>query len=290
MRKSIWLLVVILVVGLAGCTKPATGQEQTKTDVNRKAGERMVKTVDGIEYAFRWCPAGTFQMGSPSGEEGRFNNETQHQVTLTKGFWMLETEVTQAMWQNVMGESISEKAKQGTYFSDLGGEGSNYPMYYVSWNDCQEFCKKLSEKIGMIITLPTEAQREYACRAGTTTPFFWGSTLNGDKANCNGNFPCGTETKGTYLERTAPVKSYAPNAWGVYDMHGNVCEWCMDWYGDYPNGAVTDPTGPESADRVCRGGDWDRVALGCRSACRYGYMPVYRDSFIGIRVVGYPAQ
>ena len=241
-----------------------------------KAGERMVKTVDGVEYVFRWCPAGAFQMGSPSSESGRDSDEgPQHEVTLTKGFWMMETEVTQAMWRSVMGESISEKAKQGTYWHDLYGEGTNYPMYYVSWDDCQEFCRKLSSKIGMKITLPTEAQWEYAYRAGTKGRYA------GDSLDSMGWYDSNSGGK------THPVAQKKPNAWGLYDMHGNVWEWCEDWFGDYPNSAVTDPTGPNSGSiRVFRGGGWNDFARNCRSANRNGVSAGYRSNNLGFRVVG----
>ena len=135
------------------------------------AGARMVKTVNGIEYAFRWCPAGSFLMGSPSSESNRGSDETQHRVTLTRGFWMLETEVTQAMWESVMGTSISQQRDKADTSWPLRGEGSNYPMYYVSWEECRSFCEKLSEKLGLTVSLPTEAQWEYACRAPIPPPF-----------------------------------------------------------------------------------------------------------------------
>ena len=241
-----------------------------------KPGERMVKTADGVEYAFRWCPAGKFMMGSPGSESSRYDDEgPRHEVTLTKGFWMLETEVTQAMWKSVTGDNPS-------HF-----KGDNLPVENVSWDDCQKFCRKLSSKIGLEISLPTEAQWEYACRAGTITPFSFGSTLNGDNANCDGNYPYGTSTNGQYLQKTAPVKSYAPNAWGLYDMHGNVWEWCQDWKDDYPSGSVTDPTGPNSgSSRVLRGGCWVSLALSCRSVSRSRLLPDGRNDVVGFRVVG----
>ena len=155
----------------------------------RKAGDRMVKTVDGIEYAFRWCPAGTFTMGSPSSEPGRKDNETQHEVKLTRGFWMLETEVTQAMWKSVMGENPS-------LFN-----GAQKPVEYVSWNDCQTFCTKLSSKLSGMVSLPTEAQWEYACRAGTTGAYAGDLDAMGWYDSNSG-------------EKTHPVGQKKPNAWG----------------------------------------------------------------------------
>ncbi|MBQ3351612.1 MAG: SUMF1/EgtB/PvdO family nonheme iron enzyme [Thermoguttaceae bacterium] len=233
------------------------------------AGERKVVTVNGVEFAFRWCPAGTFMMGSPTSEEGRYyDEERQHEVTLTKGFWMMETEVTQKQWKAVMGNNPS-------HF-----QGDDLPVEQVSWSDCQEFCRKTG------LQLPTEAQWEYACRAGSTTAYFWGNALNGDKANCSGNFPCGTTTQGKYLEKTTSVGSYQPNAWGLYDMHGNVWEWCQDWYAVYPSGSVTDPVVSSSGSyRVYRGGSWNYDARNCRSAFRNFHAPGSRNDFLGFRVV-----
>ena len=246
------------------------------TPAQRKAGERLVKMADGIEYAFRWCPAGTFLMGSPSDEVGRDSDEVQHQVTLTEGFWVLETQVTQKMWRNVMGEELSQKALLGTLFHDLKGDGSDYPMYYVSWEDCQEFCRKLSDMIDLRITFPTEAQWEYACRAGTTGAFAGNIDAMGW---CDGNSG----------DKTHPVGQKQPNAWGLYDMHGNVWEWCQDWwYGAYSSSAVTNPTGPTNGtDRVRRGGSWGSSSERCRSASRYRFSPNFRCDCLGFRPVGY---
>ncbi len=239
----------------------------------REAGERAVMTINGVEFAFRWCPEGTFMMGSPTSEDGRYSHETQHQVTLTKGFWMMETQVTQKQWKAIMGNNPSSY------------KGDDLPVENVSWNDCQKFCKKCAQ-FGLPVQLPTESQWEYACRAGSTTAYFWSNALNGDKANCYGMSPCGTTTEGKYIGKTTPVGSYQPNAWGLYDMHGNVWEWCQDWYGDYPKGNVTDPTGPSSGSlRVIRGGGWDSNAQNCRSACRYCSEPGVRSSRLGFRVV-----
>ena len=258
MRRAIWLLVVLALV-FTGYTKLVPAAEH-------KAGERLVKTVDGVEYAFRWCPPGKFMMG--------YEERNPHEVTLSRGFWMLETEVTQAMWQSVMGESVSQKAKQGTYGHDLNGEGATCPMYYVGWDDCQEFCRRLSSKIGMKITLPAEAQWEYACRAGTT-----------------GVFAGDLDEMGWYYDNSGrnahPVGQKKPNAWGLYDMHGNVFEWCQDWYGEYPSGAVTDPTGPDNGtEHICRGGGWFDDARRCCSPIRRRDPADFRDGDLGFRVVG----
>lgn len=176
-----------------------------------EAGARRTVIVNDAEFTFRWAPAGWFMMGSPKGDDareesreetgeyGRFNSEILHKVTFTKGFWIMETPVTQKHWEAVMKNNPS-------YF-----KGDNLPVEKVSWCDCQEFCKRCAQ-LGLPLQLPTESQWEYACRAGSTTAYCWGNSLNGDKANCDGNYPCGTTVKGQYLKTTTPVGSYAPNA------------------------------------------------------------------------------
>ncbi len=194
-----------------------------------KAGERKTYTVNGVEFAFRWCPAGTFMMGSPTSEEGRYDDEKQHRVTLTKGFWMMEMEVTQKQWKAVMENNPSNF------------KGDDLPVECVSWNDCQEFCRKCSA-LGLPVLLPTEAQWEYACRAGSTDAYA-------------GNLDDMAWYYKNSGSKTHPVGTKNPNAWGLYDMHGNVWEWCQDWKGDYPKGSVTDPTGPANGSlRVSRSG------------------------------------
>jgi len=241
------------------------------------AGDRMELTIKDVQYPFRWCPAGTFLMGSPPTETERRDDETQHQVSLTRGFWMLETQVTQAMWEGVMGNN------------PYNFKGAKRPVENVSWNDCQEYIQKLNTisvaPTSYRFSLPTEAQWEYACRAGTTTPFNFGSVLNGDKANCNGNDPYGTSTEGQYWGKTSEVGSYPANAWGLFDMHGNVWEWCSDWYGNYPSDSATDPVGPSSgSDRVLRGGSWYYNAGDCRSALRGSFDPSDRSYVNGVRL------
>ena len=227
-----------------------------------KPGARMVKTVNGIEYAFRWCPAGTFTMGSPSSEPDRNDDETQHSVTLTRGFWMLETEVTQAMWKSVMGTDPSDF------------EGAQNPVERVSWHECDDFCKKLSSKLRLTVSLPTEAQWEYACRAGTTGAY---AGDLGEMGWYDEDFNTGS---------THPVGQKKPNAWGLYDMHGNVWEWCQDWYGSYTTSPTSDPTGPNSGSyRVFRGGSWYHGARLCRSAYRNGNLPDSRFDRLGFRLV-----
>ena len=257
----------------------------------REAGERLVRTLDDLELAFRWCPAGSFMMGSPKEEKGHRNDETQHPVTLSKGFWMLETPVTQEMWRRVMERDFVERQDRRSSFY----KGVNYPMGCVSWDECQEFCRRLSNRIGMNVTLPTEAQWEYACRAGTETPFAgdframgWfypkamGVVLFLLSVGSLGCFAgCGSDALPVgivclvflvyFLTRkyVHPVGQKKPNAWGLYDMHGNVWEWCQDWYGGYSEDITTDPTGPDSGSyRVVRGGCGMLSAKRCRSASR----------------------
>ena len=229
------------------------------------AGKRMTVTIKDVEYAFRRIPAGWFMMGSPADEPNRGNNESQRQVTLSKGFWMLETEVTQGMWMSVMGNNPSSN------------KGLNLPVTDVSWNDCQEYIKKLNElkvaPAGYKFSLPTEAQWEYACRAGTTTAYYFDDMLTQQQANFGGR------------QQTRDVGSYPANAWSLKDMHGNVWEWCQDIYGDYPSGAVTDPTGAERGSYcVLRGGSWDSRARYCRSAYRSYNDPEHRFSDLGLRL------
>jgi len=261
-----------------------------------KAGTRKTFTIKGVEFAFRYCPAGTFTMGSPSSEEERLCDETQHEVRLTQGFWMLETELTQEQW-DALAELTQEQGDPLGVIKEEECEfiGKNLPVENVSWDECVAFIDKLNASgeipKGLKFSLPTEAQWEYACRAGSKTAYFWGDSLNGDKANCNGDkancygdCSCGTTFEGEYLDKTSPVKSYDPNPWGLYDMHGNVWEWCSDRYVDYPTGSVVDPTGATNASyRVIRGGSWCSSAELCRSDNRGYDVPADRDNNLGFR-------
>ena len=260
-----WLGLKTLTVALKEYTGPRRGDRKTLT------------LPGGATMTMIYVAPGSFMMGSPSTEEGRSGDETQHHVTLTKGYWLGETEVTQAQWESVMGDNPSRF------------KGASRPVENVSWEDCQEFIAKVNREarrqFGGDARLPIEAEWEYACRAGTQTAYSWGNLLNGDKANCDGNYPCGTTIKGTYKQETVNVCSYSPNAWGFYDMHGNVYEWCQDWYGTYPSGAVTDPTGSASGDnRVLRGGSWCFNARYCRSAFRFRFWPGFRNFYCGFRL------
>ncbi len=222
-------------------------------------------------------PKGTFMMGSPIEEEGAENDEEQHQVTIGKDYYLGVTEVTQGQYEKVMGTNPSYFQKRVIRKSD----SSMYPVEQVSWEDAVEFCKKLSDlpeekKAGRVYRLPTEAEWEYACRAGSKAAYSFGANSKtlGDYAWF------GENSGGQNL-----VGEKKANAWGLYDMHGNVWEWCSDWYGVYPKGSVSDPSGPsEGSVRVNRGGSWFNVAAFCRSAYRYRNAPSYRSLNVGFRV------
>jgi len=228
-----------------------------------------------VEMSFRWCPPGTFLMGSPECEAGRFHNEgPQTTVTLTKGFWMGEAPVTQSQYEAVIDGNPS----------DFRGDGT-LPVERVSWDEAMAFCQALSKKSGKQVGLPTEAQWEYACRAGMTTPFHFGATISTDQANYNGNQTNDSGRTGVYRQKTTPVGNFPANAWGLKDMHGNVWEWCQDWYGAYPGATVADHVGCNCGpNRVIRGGGWGGSSARLRSACRFGITPDSRSCDLGFRV------
>jgi sulfatase modifying factor 1 len=226
-------------------------------------------------------PAGTFVMGSPSDEPSRQSTEVQHQITLTKAFYMQVTEVTIVQWKALMGRRMFGEPK--------GGEGM--PVAKVSWFDCVQFLEKLNALNEGVYRLPTEAEWEYACRAGSVTPYHWGKDVEctrGMHANSRKNGDCMpfVESRGWEPGGPVPVKSYPPNAWGLYDMHGNMWEWCQDWYEKYPTFALTDPLGPDSGTRkVRRGGSWFGPGHACRSANRAYAHPGSKFPTSGFRVV-----
>jgi len=230
--------------------------------------------TNSIGMKFVLIPDGTFMMGSPSNEPKRYKNERQHRVTVSRPFYMQTTEVTQKQWRAIMGNNPS-------YF-----KGDNRPVERVSWNDAKEFIRKLNRKEGTNkYRLPTEAQWEYACRARTTTPFYTGRCISTNQANYDGR-PMPGCPKGRERRETTTVGSFPPNKWGLYDMHGNVAEWCHDWRGDYLSGHVIDPTGPSSGEvRVVRGGFWNVFAWNVRSALRYRDNPGSRNNAIGFRLI-----
>ena len=238
------------------------------------------KNSVGMEFVL--IPAGSFLMGSPNTEAERLSTEgPQHKVTFKQPFYLGKFQVTQAEWQAVMGDNPS-------FF-----EGDTLPVEQVSWDDCQEFLKKLNaKKDGYLYRLPSEAEWEYACRAGTTTPFSFGETITTDQVNYDGNYPYGKSPKGEYRQKTTPVGSFPANAWGLHDMHGNVWEWCQDGWHDTYAGAPSDgsvwETGADNTFRMVRGGSWDGGARGCRAANRGWTAPDGRYHHVGVRVVAAP--
>jgi len=238
--------------------------------------EEKKPITNSIGMKFVYIPPGTFMMGSPENELERRSNETHHKVTLTKGFYMQITEVTQGQWKNIMGNNPA-------YFKNCGDD---CPVEMVYWDDTQAFILKLNEKEGKIkYRLPTEAEWEYAARGGTTTPYYWGNSADCTKANY-GNGSSSSECKEQNPGKTVKVAIFNPNSWGLYDMSGNVYEWVQDWYGDYPSGVVTDPTGTNTGShRVLRGGGWNSYVYNCRSAYRNGHTPDNRHDYLGFRLV-----
>ncbi|NEO53652.1 MAG: formylglycine-generating enzyme family protein [Okeania sp. SIO3B5] len=245
---------------------------------NRTQGSARQKIEDlgnGIKLEMVYIPGGSFIMGSPENEVERHSSESpQHKVTL-QPFYMSKYPITQKQYQAIMGNNPS-------YF-----KGENRPVEKVSWNDATEFCQKLSQKSRKIYRLPSESQWEYACRAGTTTPFYFGETITSELVNYNGNYPYGNAPKGKYRGETTDVGIFPPNAFGLYDMQGNVYEWCQDvWHKNY-NGAPTDGSAWEtggSSERVVRDGSWYSFSWDCRCASRYHYVAYYLY-YVGFRVI-----
>jgi formylglycine-generating enzyme required for sulfatase activity len=235
-----------------------------------------------VKLELVWINPGIFQMGSPASEPNRNSDEVQHQVSIRQGFYLGKYEVTQAQWQAVMGNNPSK-------FKDCGGD---CPVENVSWNDAQEFLRRLNARgDGHNYRLPTEAEWEYAARAGTIGAFAFGAWLSSTQANFAGNYFYGGAAKGPNLQRTAPVGRYQPNAWGLYDMNGNVSEWCEDVYTDYastPRDGTANKSGGQTNQRVLRGGSWDALARYVRSAARrWGGTGAFTDGkgSVGFRVV-----
>ena len=260
---------------------------------------------------------GEFTMGSPEKEPERDSDETQHQVKVSD-FYLCKYAVTVAEFRKFVeakGYQTDAEKDGGSYAWDgkawqkraginwrYGVSGNvrpqseeNHPVLHVSWKDAVAYCAWMNEKTGKKFRLPTEAEWEYGCRAGTTTPFNTGENLTTDQANYDGNYPYSNNPKGVYRENTVPVDSFAPNAWGLYNMHGNVWEWCSDRYGDKyydeckAKGTVENPAGPETGSyRVLRGGYWSGNARFCRSAHRSLVTPGYRFAYVGFRLVFVP--
>ncbi|MDM8551883.1 formylglycine-generating enzyme family protein [Desulfobacterales bacterium HSG2] len=243
-------------------------------DSQPKIPKFLTNTV-GMKFVY--IPPGSFMMGSPRDEAGRYvDREKQHQVKLTRGFYMQVTEVTQGQWEAVM-------KKNPSYFKNCG---KDCPVEQVSWNDVQRFVWRLNHRERLhTYSIPTEAEWEYACRAGTVTRFNWGDEADCSKANYGVAF-IRNECKEINPGRTVKVGSFPPNAWGLYDMHGNVGEWCLDRFDNYPSKEVTDPAGGyATVDRVYRGGSWSVISRYCRSANRDADSPNAKLGDVGFRLV-----
>ena len=238
--------------------------------------------TNSLNMEFVLIPAGPFKMGSPPDEPGRKSNELEHEVTIDRPFYMQTTEVTVKQWRAVMGTRFFFK-KKGT---------DHMPVVKVSWDDCIEFIGKLNALGEGFYRLPTEAEWEYACRGGNTSAYGWGDTIDCSKAMYANNTlktdVCvkSVQSSGLPTDQPAPVKHYPPNAFGLYDMQGNVWEWCQDWYGPYGKDAVKDPKGPKSgSDKVRRGGSWYGPGTRCRCANRNFSHPANRYQTTGFRLV-----
>ena len=234
-------------------------KEPTKKESSGK--EEITDLGKDVKLEMILIPAGKFVMGSPASEKGHRVNETQHEVTITKPFYMGKYEVTQEQWDAVM---INNRSFY---------RGPKLPVTSVSWENCQEFIKKLNAKTSGGYRLPTEAEWEYSCRAGTTTAYSYGDSITKNDSNVEGL-------------STKVVGSYKPNAFGLYDMHGNVWEWCEDWKVDYPKEAVIDPKGPEAGkNRVLRGGSFTGVGMHSRSANWFDNLPsTWNIDYLGFRL------
>jgi formylglycine-generating enzyme required for sulfatase activity len=267
------LCLIFVSVSQNGCTcdklQPANSKTSEISSVEKPQKESDI-VLNSIGMKFVHIPAGEFMMGSPSDEKGRDNDEGPvHSIKISKGFWMGIYEVTQAQYQAIMGSNPS------TY------RGDNLPVVFVSWNDATEFCKRLSDKENVTYRLPTEAEWEYACRAGTRTRFSFGDNDSS------------LEEYAWYFHNGCfsihPVGQKKPNAFGLYDMHGNVWEWCQDWYSSdyYTNSPNVDPQGPDrGSSRVLRGGSWFFFARYCRSANRNWFVYDFTNrGLYGFRVI-----
>ena len=282
--RSLMLCLVVLpyVISCSGSSETNRVGIPSKSQSNPSEVEDLPKIFNSIGMELVLIPKGKFTMGSPASEEGRYENETQHEVTISKDYYLGVYEVTQAQYEKVIGKNPSHF--QGAI---VGNENADLPVENVSWDEAVKFFKKLSalpeeKKAGRVYRLPTEAEWEYACRAGSKSAYSFGesSKLLGDYAWINEN------SNG----RTHPVGEKKANAWGLYDMQGNVWEWCSDWYDEYPKGAVSDPTGPkEGSNRVDRGGSWSNGAAVCRSAYRFWGDPSFRYDDGGFRVALSPS-
>ena len=256
--------------GTDGSAPPPSRKMDTRAEADGKSASVVLDKNLALEL--RLIPSGTFMMGSPQDEPERKKDERQHRVTISKPFYLGATPVTAAEYEAVTGKPPSD------------GDG-NRPAV-VTWPDAVRFCEALSRNTGRQFRLPTEAEWEYACRAGTTTPFNTGTNITTKQANFDGKYVYSGGSPGVYRRESTPVRTFPPNAWGLYDMHGNAYQWCSDWYGPYRTRNAIDPKGPASGkDKVIRGGRYGSGARYIRSAARYSYSANNSSVVFGFRVV-----
>ena len=279
----------------AATTAPAEPWRLIRWRIRQLAYRELL--APGVELTLMRIPAGSFLMGAAEEEEGsRANERPLHRVQVGE-FLMGRTPVTQAQWRAVAEWEPKEGEKP--WGMDLDPDpsrfkGANRPVERVGWAEAREFCRRLRQRTGKNYHLPSEARWEYACRADTTTPFHFGTTLTTELANYNGTYSYGDGPKGAYRQETVEVASFPGNAWGLYDMHGNVWEWCADHWHDTYNGAPADGspwTNDKSNDvgiRLLRGGSWDASPGRCRSAYRITFLPANQLNFVGFRVCCLP--
>ncbi len=258
---------------------PNAAEPRAMSPAGTKSAAEKTRVFAGMEFC--WCPPGKFTMGSPADEEEHSEDEGPlHEVTFSQGFWMEKYAVTQAQWRKEVGNAPS-------FFK--GSE--RLPVENISWNDCQRFIKRLKGTGEGLFRLPSEAEWEYACRAGTITPFHFGETISTDQANYDGDYSYGPGKEGLCRGKTTPVGSFPANPWGLHDMHGNVWEWCQDWYHDSYTRAPAGGSAwksPAGSSRVLRGGSWFDQPGFCRAAFRGSRDPDYRDERYGFRLLRTP--
>jgi formylglycine-generating enzyme required for sulfatase activity len=291
------------------------------SSITKTAPQGPLEDLPGAEsfLTLLWIPPGRFWMGSPPTEPEHRESESPLHLVQLQGFFMGQTPTTQAQWREVAGWQEQPGEKWGRQLKMdpsrfqsketqgenkvrlLAGENNtdNRPVEQVSWLDAMEFCSRLSQRTGRNYTLPSDAQWEYACRAGTTTPFHFGDTISPELANYDGNHSYADGPKGLYREQTTPVGLFPANAWGLMDMHGNVNEWCLDeWHesyegaptdgGAWADGAEAEKSKEKEKTRLLRGGSWNYRPLGCRSGSRNLDWPFDGLGILGFRVVCLP--
>ena len=273
----------LFVFALLLCSVNVRAQESLTSRVSDFDAEDKTFTVNGVQFVMKPVQGGTFRMGGTAeqGSDAEDDEKLVHDVTLSS-YYIGQTEVTQALWQAVMGTTVSQQRDKEGKQSHIRGEGANYPMYYISWDECQEFVEKLNKMLagelgGRKFRLPTEAEWEYAARGGQKSKGYKYSGSN----DLNSVAWCLENSGGN----THPVATKQPNELGLYDMSGNVWEWCEDWYGSYTSSAQTNPTGASTgSNRVHRGGNWGGSVENCRVSNRNGGSPFIGGNGLGLRL------